>query len=151
VIIPARAGSTTPGRAPTAPLQDHPRTFTPLPAPARLADTRVGGTTVDRQFRATGQVRPGVPLQLTVGGRAGVPVNASTVSLNVTVTNPGGWGFLTVYPCGQAPPLASNLNYGPGQTIPNAVIASLGTAGKVCFKTLVPTDLVVDVAGCFPG
>ena len=32
--------------------------------------------------------------------------------MNVTVTNPSGPGFVTVWPCGQPCPLASNLNYG---------------------------------------
>jgi hypothetical protein len=43
------------------------------------------------------------------------------VSLNVTVTDPVGPGFVTVYPCGERP-LASNVNFTSGQTVPNAVI-----------------------------
>ncbi len=36
----------------------------------------------------------------------------------------GGWatsGFLTLYPCGEPLPLASNLNFRPGQTIGNSI------------------------------
>jgi hypothetical protein len=44
-------------------------------------------------------------------------------------------------------PTASNLNYVVGQTIPNAVIAKLGTDGKVCLFTLADSHLVVDIEG----
>ena len=70
------------------------------------------------------------------------------VSLNVTVTEPVDSGFVTVYPCG-ARPLASNLNFVPWQTVPNAVIAPLAADGTVCFYSNVDTHLVADVNGYF--
>ena len=76
--------------------------------------------------------------------------NAGAVVLNVTVTKPLGAGFVTVYPCGTFPPNASNLNFTAGATVANAVVSSIGTAGKVCVYTPVPLDLVVDVTGWFP-
>ena len=60
-----------------------------------------------------------------------------------------GPGFVTVYPCGSPQPLASNLNYTLNQTIPNTVIAKLGTDGKICLFTQRATHLVVDVDGAF--
>ena len=68
--------------------------------------------------------------QLQVGGVAGVPADAAAVTLNVTVTNPSAAGFVTVWPCGQPRPLASNLNYVAGQSVPNLVLAKLGAAGE---------------------
>ena len=65
----------------------------------------------------------------------------------MTVTNPVGSGFVTVFPCGQSVPLASNLNYVAGQTVPNVVVAKVGAGGKVCINSFAATDLVVDVAG----
>ncbi len=124
--------------------------FVPLSAPKRLADTRPGESTVDGQFAGGGKLKAGVPLQLKVAGRAGVPSDAASVVLNVTVTNPVAPGNVTVYPCGQSVPLASNLNFVPGQTVPNAVVAKVGASGKVCINSIVATDLVVDVAGYFP-
>ena len=53
------------------------------------------------------------------------------MSLNVTVVDPAGPGYVTVFPCG-AQPTVSSLNYIVGQTIPNAVIAPLSAAGEVC-------------------
>ena len=48
-------------------------------------------------------------------------------SLNVTVTNPINAGFLTNYPDGRTVPNASNLNFGPGQTVANLGLISNGS------------------------
>jgi len=119
-------------------------------SPARLLDTRPGFTTVDGHDAGTGMVAAGHMYQLTVGGRGGVPVDAAAAVLNVTATEATGPGFVTVFPCGSPQPLASNLNYVAGQTVPNAVIAKLGTGGTVCLFTQLATHLVVDVDGYFP-
>ncbi len=119
--------------------------------PARLLETRSGLTTVDGQSNGGGLRSGGQVTTLVVGGRGGVPSGAATVILNVTVTEPGGPGYVTVYPCGIDPPLASNLNYVAGDTVPNAVIVKLGTGGNVCLVSSQPTQLVVDVDGFFPS
>jgi hypothetical protein len=46
-------------------------------------------------------------------------------------------------------PLASNLNYLAGQTVPNAVIAPVSATGTVCFYSLRQADIVVDINGWF--
>ena len=66
-----------------------------------------------------------------------------------TVTNPDDPGFVTVWPCGQPRPVASNLNFVRGTTIPNLVIAGIGTNGNVCIYTSAPTDLIADLNGHF--
>ena len=38
----------------------------------------------------------------------------------------------------------------PGQTIPNAVIAKVGTNGNVCIVNSQPLQLVADITGYFP-
>jgi hypothetical protein len=74
------------------------------------------------------------------------------VYLNVTAVSPSGSGFVTVFPCGQDQPNASNLNFTAGQIVPNAVFAKLGAFGQVCLFTSVSTDLLVDVNGyAVPG
>jgi trimeric autotransporter adhesin len=120
-------------------------------APARLADTRVDGATVDGQFAGGGPRDAGSTLVLPVAGRGGVPVDAVAVTLNVTVTDPAADGFLTVFPCGSAQPTASNVNYRAGVTIPNAVITKVGAGASVCFFAQQPLNLVVDVNGAFPA
>jgi hypothetical protein len=113
--------------------------------PARVLDTRFGTGGV-----AT-PIGPGAALDVQVAGRAGVPgAGASAVVLNATVVGPSRPGYLTLYPAGGAVPLASNLNFAPGQTVANRVVVKLGTAGKVSvFNSLGSTDVVLDVAGWF--
>ncbi len=119
-------------------------------APARLADTRTGQTTVDGLFQGTGVQAGGSTLELTVANRGGVPLGAGAVALNVTTKDSTGPGFATVFPCGVPQPTTSSLNYTAGATVPNAVISKLGTDGKVCIFVSVTTNLVVDVGGYFP-
>jgi hypothetical protein len=55
-----------------------------------------------------------------------------------------------VYPTGTTRPLASNLNFVAGQTIPNLVIAKIGSGGRVSiFNNLGSTVVVADVQGWF--
>ena len=121
--------------------------FTPM-NPVRVADTRSGeGASIP--FPATkAKLAARSPLEVPVGGGNGVPM-AGAVSLNVTVAGPVDSGYLSVYPCGEAVPNSSNLNYSRGQIIPNAVLSGLGTDGKVCLYSQVDTDVIVDVNGWF--
>ena len=107
----------------------------------RLLDTRLPNDTGPK-VGAQGTIH------LQVVG-AVVPPNARSVILNVTVTDPSGPGFLTVYPGGAIRPLSSNLNYVTGQTIPNAVIVGLGPTGTVDIFSLAASHVVVDVVGYF--
>ena len=73
-------------------------------------------------------------MSLVVDGTGGVPgSDVGAVVLNVTVTRPTTAGFVTVYPDGSARPVASNLNFSPGETVPNLVVAPVGSDGKVDF------------------
>ena len=114
-------------------------------APVRLLDTRlpVGVPTVAK-------VPGGEVLTLQVAGRGGVPATgASAITMNVTVTEPDGEGFVTVYPCDRDRPTASNLNYSTGQTVPNLVSVRLSTTGTVCLFTQRTTHLVADLAAWY--
>ncbi len=110
--------------------------------PGRLMDTRegLGGVLLG----------PGETRELQVAGREGVPATgALAVALNVTVVDPTGAGYLTVWPSGDRP-TASNLNFVARQTVANAVLVGLGSDGKVrLFNSSGTTDVVVDVAGWF--
>jgi hypothetical protein len=122
-----------------------PGTFAAL-SPARLLDTRVGNGA------AVGPVPGGGEVALQVTGRGGVPsTGVAAVVLNVTVTDTGGPGYVTVWPAGMAPPLASNLNFTAGQTIPNLVTVKVGFGGRVGLKngSALPVHLIADVAGYY--
>jgi outer membrane protein assembly factor BamB len=108
-------------------------------SPFRIADTR-GTATLGAASTYT----------LQVGGVAGVPTTATAVILNVTATNTTAPSFLTVYPSTAARPTASDLNWVGGLTIPNMVVAALGTTGAITFyNSAGSTDVVVDLLGYF--
>ena len=119
--------------------------------PARLLDSRGGGTTIDGQSAAIGLRGTGSTTELVVTGRGGVAAGATAVVLNLTVTEPRSPGFATVWPCGSPRPNASNVNYGTGRSLAAAVISKVGAGGKVCLYTQKATHLVVDVNGFFPA
>ncbi len=120
--------------------------------PGRLMDTREGQSTVDGQFAGIGVRAANSVTELQVGGRGGVPADAEAVVLNVTVTGAAGNGFITVYPCGQAVPTTSNLNFVAGDTVANAVVVKMGVGGKLClFAAESATHLIADVNGYFPA
>ncbi len=115
--------------------------------PARLLETRIGpdNTTVDGLFEGDGRLAAGGTVELVVAGRGGVADDASAVVLNLGAILPDSDGFLTVYPCGEEQPLASNVNYYAGDVVSNAVLAKIGDDGKVCIYTLAEVDLIADV------
>ena len=107
-------------------------------APLRILDTRTGVG-----------VGPDATVSLQVGGRGTVPPSGATAAvLNVTVSNPTAAGYVTVYPAGGLRPLASNLNFSPGQTVANLVEVPLGAGGQVgLYNFAGTTDLIVDLEG----
>jgi len=122
-----------------------PGTFVALP-PSRVLDTRTG------TGAPTGKLGAGAALNLTIAGQAGVPASgAGAVIVNVTVTEPGAPGYVTVYPSNVSAPNASNLNFVAGQTIPNLVVVKLGPDGhvKLTNGSWLGTHLIGDVAGYF--
>jgi len=118
--------------------------------PCRLVDTRGNGF--------TGAYGPpvltqGVPRNFVLTGRCGINASAQAVSLNVTVTNTQGPGFILIYPQGSAQPTVSTLNYVAGQTVANAAVVPLGTGGAITVIAGVSgADLILDTNGDYrPG
>ena len=140
------AGAVSVASAPVTPTAP----YVPL-VPARLLETRTdaGLSTIDGQAQGAGLVAAGTVTELQVAGRGGIPADASAVVLNITVTGTTGAGFITAYPCGSPRPNASNLNHDIGDTVPNLVIAKIGSGGRVCLFTLAGTHLVADANGYF--
>ena len=117
--------------------------FYPL-TPTRIADSRPSSQVGDYSTRLTaGTVR-----RIQVAGRGGVPAaGAAAAVLNVTVTGTDSSGYLTVWPDGAVRPTASNLNWAPGQTVPNRVAVKLGSGAVDVFLPFGSADVVVDVGG----
>ena len=97
----------------------------------------------------------GTPLEVSVLSAIGQSAGAvAAVSLNVTATATSAskyGGYVTVYPCGSAPPNSSNLNFVANQTVPNAVIVPVSATGTVCFYVYGEANLIADINGWFAG
>ena len=143
-LVAATAGAN--GASATTATAQAPGTYVAI-APVRVLDTRHG-------LRGTGPVAPHGTLHLTVTGRSGwVPSGVSAVVLTVTVTQPTRAGNVTVYPDLTPEPLASNVNFVAGNTIPNLVMVEPGTDGGVAFTNNSPgtVHLVADISGYYLG
>jgi hypothetical protein len=100
--------------------------------PLRLLDTRTTGT------MAAGHV---VVVRL--------PSAAAAAVVNLTATDADTAGYLTAFRCGDPAPLASNVNYGPGETVANLAVVPVAADGTVCVFTSSRTDVVVDLLGTY--
>lgn len=140
------------GRSPDAVTATSiPPSFLPFfPAtPCRVADTRGNGFS---GAYGPPSLSAGAPRDFVLNGQCGIPSAADAVSVNVTVTNAQGPGFILIYPSGSPQPTVSTLNYLAGQTVANAAIVRLGNSGGVTVVAGVSgTDLVIDVNGFFAG
>jgi len=94
--------------------------------------------------------------EVTVAPDAHLPAgttNATGFAVNVTVTQPTGSGFISVYPDGTAVPNVSTVNYTPNLTIANLALATPGADQKVDFYNgggeAGSTQLIVDLFGYF--
>jgi len=114
----------------------------------RLADTRPGWVAADGLFFGTGPVQGGQIVQVSVANRGGVPADATAAVLNVTIADPVGDGYATVFPCGTVP-YTSSSNYSAGENVANEVIAKLSPTGTICVFTYATANVIVDVAGYF--
>ena len=119
--------------------------FTPAGSPTRILDSRNGTGGYSTPW-GPDQVR-----DLAVAGTFPVPVFAKAAVMNVTVTSPTSSGFVTVYPSNTVRPQpASNLNYSPGDTVPNLTMVKIGDNGKVSIYNMAGnTQIIADVVGYF--
>jgi len=120
-------------------------TYHPL-SPARVLDTRIG------VGAAAVPVGAGGTIDVRVTGVGGVPATGVTaVALNVAVTNAAGPpSYLTVWPKGATRPFASNINFSPGVSVSNVVVARVGADGSVSIYNSTGTVAVVaDVQGWY--
>jgi len=146
VLPPGSASAALPAAVPAGSMAVTPPGGYISLAPSRLLDTGSGVGADQAAVAAYGTIH------LQVSGRGGVPDSGvSAVVLNVTVTAPTKAGFLSVYGEGDALPGTSNLNFVAAQTVPNLVIAAVGTDGKVALHNSSggTVQLVADVSGYY--
>jgi hypothetical protein len=133
--------------------------FRALPTPCRAADTRrtagrmAGNST--RDFRVVGNN----PAEFSPQGGTpcGVPVGATAVAVNVTVTGPLTSGHLRAWPYGAGGSPASIINYASEWTVANGLILPICDPAEFnCVRDLTlyaatATHVIVDVTGYFPS
>ena len=125
---------------------DGPFQFFPI-TPCRLADTRnangVNGGPV---------LQAGTPRDFQVRGRCGVPTTAKAAALNVTITNPSGGSWLTIWPSGTPLPGISTINFGAGDPpTANGAITPLSTntLDLTVLNANGTVHVILDVTGYF--
>ena len=124
--------------------------FNPM-TPARVHDTR--DPAFNPGVQPVGQLGT---INVQVTGQGGVPPagQVSAVVLNVTADQPTNTGFLTLHASDVARGPTSNLNFTPGQTVPNLAVVEVSADGRVAvYNHLGQTHVILDVVGWFgvPG
>jgi len=133
--------------------------YNPL-TPARLMDTRCSASpqpsfcaseNLPSANSSAKPLGPGGIEPVTVTGVGKVPSSGvSAVVLNVTVAGGTHGSYLTAYAAGSTRPTASNLNWQAGKSVPNRVVVTVGTGGKVdLYNYLGTVNVIVDVNGYF--
>jgi len=116
-------------------------------APTRILDTRTG------TGAPAAKIGPDTTIDVDVTDTyaSGVPASGvAAVVVNTTVAAPTSWSYLTVFPSDAPRPLASNLNFAPGQTVPNLVTVKVGGDGKVkVYNNSGSTDVIFDIVGWY--
>lgn len=124
--------------------------FVPI-TPCRLLDTRPAPDKVGTRVGALG---PDETLTQQVSGQVGncdIPLGIEAVALNVTVVDPTAASYLSIYPAGANPPLASSLNWLAGQEpTPNKVDVRVSADGAIEVRNAFgDVHVLADVVGYY--
>jgi hypothetical protein len=116
--------------------------------PCRVIDTRNPPSSVGGPALAAGKDRA-----IPIAGRCGVSTGARAVSINLTATDGGADGTLTMAPVGLAFPPTSTLSVRAGVTRAGAAVIKVGDGGAIKLRASMPngtqTQFIVDVNGYF--
>jgi hypothetical protein len=106
-------------------------------SPLRVLDTRPSAILGPNETR-------------TLSLAANVPIDATAVAINVTVTGGTTASWLTVYPTGSPLPFASSLNWSDSGAHPNAITVQLGTDRSISIHNASGSvHVLVDLNGYF--
>jgi len=123
----------------------HGDTYHPV-TPARVLDTRVGNG-------LSGKLKANTPRTFIVGGRGGVPTDATAVTGNLTVTGANNGWAVYLGPNSVSKPTSSTINFTKGRTVANNLTSALSPSGTLSATFISSgqstTDLVFDVTGYY--
>ncbi len=120
--------------------------FTPS-VPFRFTDTRDFFRTEVNAGQDGLPLAQSQTLVVQMAGVRGIPAGAEAISANITVVESAAAGFVTAFPCDEAIPTASNVNYGIGVAIANAAELPLSSSGAICVYSSASTQVIIDVNG----
>ena len=112
---------------------------------SRFLDTRtgIGGW--------TGEADAMQRIEVQIAGTRGIPAGSTSAVVNLTATGATAAGFVAAYPCDQATPTVSNLNFDGGAAVANLATVRLSSTGTLCLTASARTHLIADVAGWYGG
>lgn len=118
--------------------------FVPVNA-SRIVDTATGVGAP----QAT--VPTGSSIDVQVTGTAGVPASATSVYVNLTVSNQSGNGYLRTYPTGGAVPTVDALDFDSAVAMSQTTAVKLNSSGKFTVPVGAggPVNISADVQGYF--
>jgi spore germination protein YaaH len=130
-----------------AKMQAQKATYVPL-NPARILDSRNGTGGLSGKFSSY------VARTFAVRGAGGVPITATAVTGNLTVTQQSAGGYLYMGPLATNNPGSSTLNFPAGDDRANAVTVALANDGSLSVTYVASTrgqtaHVVFDVTGYF--
>ena len=102
--------------------------------PLRIFDSRSSG----------GVSQTDAPVQ--VAGLGGVPAGASTALLAITLVTGSVGTSVFAYPCAEGP-ISGTVVAAVANRVSTAVVPVRLSGGQVCFRSINPADVIVDVVG----
>ncbi len=120
--------------------------------PVRLLDTRNGTGVIPGQLNAKRTLDAGKSLTFQVTGLGGLPASGvAAISVNITVVQPTGSGYVTLYPTGGAVPGTANIDFPKVVNTSGLVITPVSPSGQVTIlnKSNGTVSLIADVSAWF--
>ena len=149
--IPTTTTPVTPNPEPEQPNETQPvDPIDPIHPVDDRVDTVPGKRIFDSRDGDAGRLPKQTVRYVQIAGIGDIPSDASVATINFTVVDPSGWGFVTAWGCNaitDAIPDASILNYNSGWTRANTQTIGLGHTGGICVWSYADTDLIVDTQG----
>ncbi len=99
--------------------------------------------------RSGAAVIAGSTTRVQIAGAGVVPAGAVGATVTVHAANPNGRGYVSLFACGEPPPLVSSINAMPGLSLANHGHVSLSASGELCVFASTSMHVAVDVSGWF--
>src|SRR6266480_317515 len=114
--------------------------------PCRVFDTRLPNGPFGGPTMSASEIRT---VAMPSGPCNGIPSNAASYSVAITIRSPLTDGRLTAWPTGALQPSVATVNYTANGRVTNAAIIPAGTNGSIDVYVNAQCDVVIDINGYF--